>query len=69
MLENPQKALPNMPFATQLSLSLIVPKSIMNELGITVKELFKSPMVLQGFSLKSQRTIDTIRLEIIVRDL
>ena len=47
----------------------IMPKSTMNDLGITVEELFKSRMVIQGFSLESQRAIGMIRLELMMGDL
>jgi len=47
----------------------IMPKSTMNDLGITVEELSKSRMVIQGFSLDSQRAIGMIRLELIMGDL
>jgi len=40
----------------------------MNELGTMVEELFKSQMVIQRFSLESQRVIDMIRLEITMED-
>jgi len=46
----------------------IMPKSTMNDLGITVEELSKSRMVIQGFSLESQRVISMIRLELIMGD-
>jgi len=41
----------------------------MNDLGITVEELSKSRMVIQGFSLDSQCAIGMIRLELIMGDL
>jgi len=47
----------------------IMPKSAMNELGITVEELSKSRMVIQGFSLESQHAIGMICLEITMGDL
>jgi len=46
-----------------------MPKSTMNELGITVEELSKSRMVIKGFSLESQHAIGMICLEIITEDL
>ena len=42
---------------------------MMIELGITMKELSKSRMVIQGFSLESQRAIGMICLEIIMGEL
>jgi len=47
----------------------IMPKSTINELGITVEELSKSRMMIQRFSLRSQHAIGMIRLEIIMEDL
>jgi len=44
-------------------------KSTMNKLGIIIEELFKSRMVIQGFSLESQRPIGMIHLEITMEDL
>jgi len=35
----------------------IMPKSTMNDLGITVEELSKSRTMIQGFNLKGQRAI------------
>jgi len=32
----------------------IVPKSTMNDLGITIDELYKSQMMIQGFNLEGQ---------------
>jgi len=46
-----------------------MPKSTMNNLGITMEELPESQMVIQGFSLKSQRPIGMIRLELMMGDL
>jgi len=46
-----------------------MPMSTMNDLGITVEELSKSRIVIQGFSLESQRAIGMIRLELIIGDL
>ena len=47
----------------------IMPKSTTNELGITIEQLSKSRMMIQGFSLESQRAIGMIRLEITMGDL
>jgi len=47
----------------------IIPKSTMHDLGITTDDLSKSRMVIQGFSLESQRAIGTIRLELTLADL
>ena len=41
----------------------IMPKSTMNDLGITAEELSKSRMMIQGFNLEGQRAIDMIRVE------
>jgi len=40
----------------------IMPRSSMNDLGITVGDLSKSRMVIQGFSLESQHLIGMIRI-------
>ena len=42
----------------------IMPKSTMHDLGITADDLSKSRMVIQGFSLESQRAIGMIHLEL-----
>jgi len=47
----------------------IVPKSTMNDLGIAVEDIFKSQMVIHGFSLESQHVVGMIRLEIKMGDL
>ena len=47
----------------------IMPKCTIKELGIIVEELFKSRMVIQGFSLESQRAISIICLDIFMGDL
>jgi len=47
----------------------IMPKSTINDLGITVDDLSKSRMVIQGFSLESQRAIDMICLKLTMGDL
>jgi len=47
----------------------IMLKSTMNDLKITVDDLFKSQMVIQGFILESQRAIGMIRLELTMDDL
>ena len=47
----------------------IMPKSTMNDLEITVVDLSKSRMVIQGFSLESQRSIGMICLELTMGDL
>jgi len=46
-----------------------MPKSAMYDLGITADDLSKSRMVIQGFSLESQRAIGMIRLELTMGDL
>jgi len=45
-----------------------MPKSTMNDLGITVEELSKNRMMIQGFNLEGQRAIG-IRLELAMGDL
>jgi len=47
----------------------IMPKSTMNDLGITVEELSKSRTMIQGFDLQGQRAISMICVEQIIRDL
>jgi len=47
----------------------IMPKSTMNDLEITMDDLSKSRMVIQGFSLESQPVISMIRLELTMGDL
>jgi len=47
----------------------IMPKSTTNDLGITVEELSKSRMMIQGFNLEGQRAIGMIRLELAMDDL
>src|ERR1051325_8423316 len=47
----------------------IMPKSTMNQLGITIQELSNSRLVIQGFNQGGQRAIGMIRLEISIRDL
>jgi len=47
----------------------IMPKSTMNDLRITVDELSKSQMMIQGFNLEGQRIIGMIRLELAISDL
>ena len=47
----------------------IMPKSTMNDLGITVEELSKSRTMIQGFNLEGQRAIGMIRIELIIGDL
>jgi len=46
-----------------------MPKSTMNNLGITVEELSKSRTMMQGFNLESQCAIGMIRVELIMGDL
>jgi len=41
----------------------------MNDLGITMDDISKNRMVIQGFSLESQRAISIIRLEFTMGDL
>jgi len=47
----------------------VMPKFIMNVLGIIVKDLSKSQMVVQRFSLESQCATIMIRLRLTVGDL
>ena len=47
----------------------IMPKSIITNLGITVEELSKSRMMVQGFNLDGQRAIGMMRLELSIGDL
>jgi len=47
----------------------IMPNSTMNELGITIDELSKSRMMIQGFNLEGQHAIGMIRLELTIGDL
>jgi len=47
----------------------IMLKSTMNDLGITIEELCKSQMMIQGFNLEGQRVISMIRLELMIGDL
>jgi len=47
----------------------IMPKSIMQDLGITIEELSKSRTMIQGFNLEGQRAIGMIRVKLIVGDL
>jgi len=47
----------------------IMPKSTMNDLGITAEELSKSQTMIQGFNLEGQRAIGMIRVELIMEDL
>jgi len=47
----------------------IMPKSTINDLGITVDDLSKSRMVIQGFSLEGQHVIGMICLELTMGDL
>ncbi|KAA0066955.1 ty3-gypsy retrotransposon protein [Cucumis melo var. makuwa] len=47
----------------------ILPKSTMNQLGISVEELSNSKLVIQGFNQGAQRAIGTVRLEIVIGDL
>ncbi|KAA0046823.1 ty3-gypsy retrotransposon protein [Cucumis melo var. makuwa] len=47
----------------------ILPKSTMNQLGISVEELSNSKLVIQGFNQGAQRAIGTVHLEIIIGDL
>ena len=46
-----------------------MPKSTMNDLGITIEELSKSQMMIQGFNLEGQRAIDMILLELAMGDM
>jgi len=47
----------------------IMPKSTINDLGITVEELSKSRMMIQGINLEGQRAIGMIHIELIMGDL
>ena len=47
----------------------IMPKSTMNNLGITIDELSKSQMIIQGFNLEGQRAIGMIRLQLTIGNL
>jgi len=47
----------------------IMPKSTMNDLGITIGELSKSRMMIRGFNQEGQRVIGVIRLELTTGDL
>ncbi|KAA0043322.1 uncharacterized protein E6C27_scaffold110G002330 [Cucumis melo var. makuwa] len=47
----------------------ILPKSTMNQLGISVEELSNSKLVIQGFNQGAQRAIGTVRWEIVIGDL
>ncbi|KAA0059874.1 uncharacterized protein E5676_scaffold184G00780 [Cucumis melo var. makuwa] len=47
----------------------ILSKSTMNQLGISVKELSNSKLVIQGFNQEAQRAIGIIHLKIIIGDL
>jgi len=47
----------------------IMPKSIINDLGITIGELSKSRMMIHGFNLEGQYAIGMIRLELTIGDL
>jgi len=47
----------------------IMPKSIMHDLGITIEELLKSRILIQGFNLEVQRAIDMIRVKLVTGDL
>ena len=47
----------------------IMPRSIMNDLGIAGGDLSKSRMVIQGFRLESQHLMDMIRVKLMMGDL
>jgi len=47
----------------------IMPKSTMNQLGISMDELSTSKLVIQGFNQGGQRVIGMIRLELVIGDL
>ena len=47
----------------------ILPKSTMNQLGISIEELSSSKLVIHGFNQGVQWAIDTILLEIVIGDL
>jgi len=56
-------------FAYDCSTINLMPKSIMNDLGITVEELSKSQMMVQGFNIEGQCAIDMICLELAMGNL
>ncbi|KAA0048157.1 uncharacterized protein E6C27_scaffold63G00570 [Cucumis melo var. makuwa] len=47
----------------------ILPKSTMNQLGISVEELSNSKLVIQGVNQGAQQAIGTVHLEIAIGDL
>jgi len=47
----------------------IMPKSTMNDLGITIDEFSKSRMMIQGFNLEGQRAIGMICLKLTIGNL
>ena len=47
----------------------IMPKSTIYGLGISIKELSKCRMMIQGFNLEGQRAIVMTRLELTIGDL
>ena len=47
----------------------IMPKSTMHDLGITIEELPKTQMMIQGLNLEGQCTFGTIYVELMMSDL
>ena len=47
----------------------IMPKGTMRRLGISVEELSKSRLVIQGFNQEGQRAIDMIQLDVTIDEL
>jgi len=48
---------------------VIMPKSIMHKLGITVEELSKCQTMIQEFNLEGQRAIGMIHVKLVMGDL
>lgn len=51
------------------SVENLMPKGTMEKLGITLKELSSSQLVINGFNLKTECAIDMIRVNLAVGDL
>jgi len=47
----------------------VMPKSTMHDLGITIEELLKNQMMIQGFNLEGPRAIGIIRVKLVIGDL
>jgi len=47
----------------------IMPKSTTHDLAITIEELSKSQIMIQGFNLEGQRVIGMIRVKLVMGDL